>query len=249
MHKQQPLIIKDVRASIGDTEIVKGISLIVNPGEVHIIMGTNGSGKSSFVNALMGHPKFTKVSGELHLGGEELLHAEPNVKARRGLFLSPQYLPTVDGITLAYFLHQVNKVLSDEKKTIMDFYNDAVAKVRAIGIPESLLDRPLHAGLSGGEKKQSEIVSLLVIRPAFALLDEIDSGVDLDALKKIWKGVQELRDEGTGFVLITHYPAILETITPDAVHLIADGRIILSGGAELVSRIEQEGFETIITSL
>lgn len=241
----QILTASTLSAWIGEREVVRNVSLTLRPGELHIIMGQNGSGKSSFVNALMGHPKFTKVEGSLKLGNEELLTAPANVKAKKGIFLSMQHLPAIDGITLAYFLHQAQKSLFEEQRPIMDFYNEAKEKARTVGIPESLLDRPLHAGLSGGEKKQSEILQLLMLKPKFAFLDEIDSGVDIDALKKVWKGIEELRKAGTAFVLITHYPEILRSITPDAVHVMSGGKLIRSGKDELIELIAEEGFAAI----
>jgi Fe-S cluster assembly ATP-binding protein len=235
-----------ISAWVGDREVVHDVALRLRPGELHMLMGKNGSGKSSFVNALMGHPKFSKIEGSLKLGDEELLSVPPNVKAKKGLFLSMQYLPAIDGITLAYFLHQAHKALSDTHVPIMDFYDEAKKQAKAIGIAESLLDRPLHAGLSGGEKKQSEILELLMLRPRFAFLDEIDSGVDIDALKKVWNGIETLRANGTAFVLITHYPSLLQSITPEVVHIMSQGSIIRTGNTALASDIERYGFENII---
>ncbi len=249
MSESKALSAEHICASVGDREVVHDVSLTIHPGELHVLMGQNGSGKSSFVNALMGHPKFSQISGRLRLGEEDILSKEPDEKAKRGLFLSLQHLPAIDGITLAYFLHQVQKTLREAKKPIMEFYKEAKETARRIGIPETLLDRPLHAGLSGGEKKQSEILQLALLAPRFAFLDEIDSGVDVDAMHSVWKGIEECRKGGTGVVLITHYPALLKNITPDYVHIMSGGALVRSGGIELVSQIERGGFKGIHDTL
>jgi Fe-S cluster assembly ATP-binding protein len=240
------LTLKNIHAYIGEREVVRGVSLTLRPGELHILMGTNGSGKSSLVNSLMGHPKFSRITGRMVLGDEDILMETPDQKAKRGLFLSLQHLPSVEGITLAYFLHQVQKALRNSQQPIMEFYEEAKAKARHIGIPENLLDRPLNAGLSGGEKKQSEILQLALQAPKYAFLDEIDSGVDVDAMGSVWKGIEECRRHGTGIVLITHYPSILKSADPDAVHIMANGKIVKSGSAEIVSLIEREGFRGLV---
>jgi len=240
--KKQVLEIQRVSVSVGDTAIVKNVSLKVRSGEVHVLMGKNGSGKSSLVNALMGHPKYTVTAGEMLLNKVPMLNLTPDAKAKVGIILSMQHLPSVEGITLVYFLHQAYKALYGEGKPIMDFYREAQAKARLVGIPESLLDRPLNAGLSGGEKKQSEIIQLLVLKPKFAFLDEIDSGVDIDALKKVWRGIDILREEGTGFILITHYTKYLQKRELNRIHVMEEGSIVSSGDIDLLKRIERKGF-------
>jgi Fe-S cluster assembly ATP-binding protein len=224
------------------TQVVKGVSMKVKPGEVHIIMGRNGSGKSSLVNAVMGHPKYTITKGTVTLGKQNVIELTPEQKAQHGLFLSMQYVPKVEGVTLAYFLHKVHTSLTNERIPIMDYYAQAVDAAKALGIPESFLKRPIHAGLSGGEKKQSEILQLYMMKPKFAFLDEVDSGVDVTAMKKVFAGMSKLKELGTSLVLITHYPDILKRLKPDVVHIMADGKILETGGSELVKKIATRGF-------
>jgi Fe-S cluster assembly ATP-binding protein len=245
MNKPHQLQIKNVSVAVGDTHIVRNVSLTLNSGEIHVLMGRNGSGKSSLANALMGHPRYAVTNGALILDKKPILHLPPNEKAKSGLFLSMQHLPAVDGITLAYFLHQAYKAQFGTGKPIMDFYREAQNAAKSIGIPESLLDRPLHAGLSGGEKKQSEIIQLLMLRPKFAFLDEIDSGVDVDARKKVWRGIEMLRKEGTAFFIVTHHTKLLKNVPIHRVHIMERGALVSTGGAELLAHVERKGFEGI----
>ncbi len=243
MHKKHILDIQKVSVSVGAKQIVPNLSLKVRSGEIHVLMGKNGSGKSTLVNALMGHPRYT-VTGEMSLDNRPILTLSPDAKAKAGIFLSMQHLPSIDGITLAYFLHQAYKAIHGVGKPIMEFYKEAQEKAKSVGIPESLLDRPLYAGLSGGEKKQAEIIQLMVLKPKFAFLDEIDSGVDIDALKKVWRGIEVLRDEGTGFVIITHYTKHLEKIPLHTVHVLDAGKVVAKGGIEILKQVERKGFAT-----
>jgi Fe-S cluster assembly ATP-binding protein len=237
------LNIKNISVETADkTKVVEGLSMKVKPGEVHIIMGRNGSGKTSLVNALMGHPKYNVTNGTIKVGQQDTISLSPEERARLGMFLSMQYVPQVEGITLAYFLHKVHSSLKGDTPPIMDFYADAVKKAKELGISEKLLKRPLHAGLSGGEKKQSEILQLYMLKPKFAFLDEVDSGVDVTAMKKVFAGMNKLREVGTSLILITHYPEILKRLKPDAVHIMEGGKMVESGGSELVKKIARRGF-------
>ena len=245
MTKPHVLSIKNVSVTVGAKPIVHSVSLTVHGGEVHVLAGQNGSGKSSLINALMGHPKYTVTEGDMHLDRQSVLTLSPDQKAKQGLFLSMQHLPAVDGITLAYFLHQAYKAQGGAQKPIMDFYREAQEVAKSVGISEALLDRPLHAGLSGGEKKQSEIIQLLMLKPKFAFLDEIDSGVDVDARKKVWRGVEFLRKGGTGFLIVTHHTKFSKQLPIHKIHIMESGKLIRSGDVALLRHIERKGFEGV----
>jgi len=237
----ETLKINKLSAHVEDKKVVKDVSLEVTRGEVHIVMGHNGSGKTSLLNTVMGHPKYAQKGGSVKLGKSYVTKLSPHEKAKKGLFLSMQHVPEVDGITLAYFLYQTNKELNGESKKIIDFYAEVKELARKFDIDEGFLDRPLNSGLSGGEKKQSEILQLLMLKPDFALLDEIDSGVDVNALNKIQKMVSHLRKQGTGFIIITHNPDMIKKLKPERVHVMKGGRIVESGGPELARSIKQNG--------
>lgn len=235
------LTVHKLNADVDGKKVVRNVSFSVRPGEVHVIMGHNGSGKTSLLNSIMGHPKFEHKSGSVKLGNSYVTKLPPHEKAKKGLFLSMQHVPEIEGITLAYFLYTTNKELNEETKKIVDFYAEVKGLARTFGIDEQFLDRPLNHGLSGGEKKQSEILQLLLLRPRFALLDEIDSGVDLDSLRKVQKAVSNLRREGTGFVIVTHNPDVAKKLKPDVVHLMKSGAITQSGDTDILNRIRKEG--------
>jgi len=246
------LSIQNATVTTDSNQVVTDASLAMESGKVHVIMGPNGSGKSSLVNAIMGHPQYQLASGRVSIDGEDITDASPDKKAKKGIFLSQQYLPEIAGVTLGNFLYQSVKAVKEIDESILSFYKTLGEKVEAIGINKEFLSRELNTDLSGGEKKQSEIIQLLALEPAFALLDEIDSGVDVDSLNKVFAGIEKLRKgvsseasakEGTGFVLITHYTDILNKITPDKVHVMKGGKIVESGGKELVERIKEKGFE------
>lgn len=240
------LELKNVSVETSGKRVVEDVSFTLASGQVHILMGPNGSGKSSLVGALFGHPKYKIIGGELLLDGEDITALPTEKKAKQGLFLSLQYLPSVAGVTLGAFLHRAHKELSGETVPVLEFYKRAEGMAQAIGIDPAFLKRDLNSGLSGGEKKQSEILQLAILKPKFAVLDEIDSGVDVDSLVKVFAAIELLRKEGTGFLLITHYPNILERITPDAVHIMNQGKVVASGGAELAREVSQSGFTTYL---
>jgi Fe-S cluster assembly ATP-binding protein len=204
-------------------------------------MGPNGSGKSSLVNALMGHPHYS-ATGALHLNGRDILGARPEEKAQSGLFLSLQHTPKVAGVTLATFLHKVHVSKTGEDVSVLEYYLALREVAETFGISDSFLDRPLSAGLSGGEKKLSEALQLAVLKPRFAFLDEMDSGVDVDALKKLFGVVSALSAEGTSFLVISHHPSLLTHLTPDTVHIMQNGMLAKSGGRELAEVVLRDGF-------
>lgn len=239
------LEIKNLHVAIEDHEILKGVNLTVNSGEVHAIMGPNGTGKSTLASALMGHPKYQITSGEVYLDGENLLEMEVDERARAGLFLAMQYPAEVPGVTNSDFMRSALKATSGKEIGLFDFALHYEKVVEELKMRPDLAHRYLNEGFSGGERKRNEILQLKVIRPKFAILDEIDSGLDIDALKVVGANVSELVDDKFGCILITHYQRILDHIKPTFVHIMIDGQIVLSGGQELIHKIDQGGYEWI----
>ena len=245
------LEIKDLHVSIEDKEILKGVNLTLKTGEIAAIMGPNGTGKSTLSAAIMGNPIFEVTQGEILLDGENILEMEVDERARLGLFLAMQYPSEIPGITNAEFIRAAMNAgkKDDEKISVRDFIMKLDEKMELLGMKEEMAERYLNAGFSGGEKKRNEILQLLMLEPKFALLDEIDSGLDIDALKVVSKGVNAMRGEGFGAMIITHYQRLLNYITPDIVHVMMDGRVVLSGGPELAARLEKEGYAQIAEEL
>ena len=245
------LEIKDLHVSIEDKEILKGVNLTLKTGEIAAIMGPNGTGKSTLSAAIMGNPIFEVTQGEILLDGENILEMEVDERARLGLFLAMQYPSEIPGITNAEFIRAAMNAgkKDDEKISVRDFIMKLDEKMELLGVKEEMAERYLNEGFSGGEKKRNEILQLLMLEPKFALLDEIDSGLDIDALKVVSKGVNAMRGEGFGAMIITHYQRLLNYITPDIVHVMMDGRVVLSGGPELAARLEKEGYAQIAEEL
>lgn len=245
------LEIKDLHVSIEDKEILKGVNLTLKTGEIAAIMGPNGTGKSTLSAAIMGNPNYEVTQGEILLDGENILELEVDERARLGLFLAMQYPSEIPGITNAEFIRAaMNAGKEDEDKiSVMDFITKLDEKMAFLGMKEEMAERYLNEGFSGGEKKRNEILQLLMLEPKFALLDEIDSGLDIDALKIVSKGVNAMRGNDFGAMIITHYQRLLNYITPDVVHIMMDGRVVLSGGAELAARLEKEGYAKIAEEL
>lgn len=245
------LEIKDLHVSIEDKEILKGVNLTLKTGEIAAIMGPNGTGKSTLSAAIMGNPNYEVTQGEILLDGENILELEVDERARLGLFLAMQYPSEVPGITNAEFIRAAMNAgkEDDDKISVMDFITKLDEKMEFLGMKEEMAERYLNEGFSGGEKKRNEILQLLMLEPKFALLDEIDSGLDIDALKIVSKGVNAMRGDNFGAMIITHYQRLLNYITPDVVHIMMDGRVVLSGDAELAARLEKEGYAKIAEEL
>jgi len=245
------LEIKDLHVSIEDKEILKGVNLKMQTGEIHAIMGPNGTGKSTLSAAIMGNPNYTVTQGEILLDGENILELEVDERARKGLFLAMQYPSEIAGITNAEFMRAAMnaKRAEDDKISVMQFLKKLDEKMDLLNMPEEMAERYLNEGFSGGEKKRNEILQLLMLEPTFAILDEIDSGLDIDALKVVSEGVNAMRGDNFGAMIITHYQRLLNYITPDVVHIMMDGRVVKTGDAELAKRLEAEGYEGISQEL
>ena len=241
------LKIENLRVSIEDKEIIKDFSLEIKGGEIHAIMGPNGTGKSTLAAAIMGHPKYEVTGGSITLNGENVLEMEVDERAKAGLFLAMQYPSEVSGVTNADFLRTAINACRGEGNEIqlMKFIRQLDEKMAMLDMDESFSQRYLNEGFSGGEKKRNEILQLLMLEPKIAILDEIDSGLDIDALKIVAKGVNEMRSPEFGCLIITHYQRLLNYITPDHVHVMMQGRIVKSGGADLAERLEAEGYDWI----
>lgn len=245
------LEIKDLHVSIEEKEILKGVNLIIKTGEIHAIMGPNGTGKSTLSAAIMGHPSYTVTKGEILLDGENVLEMEVDERARAGLFLAVQYPSEIAGVTNAEFMRAAinSRRAEDDKIGIMSFIKKLDEKMAVLDMPEEMAERYLNEGFSGGEKKRNEILQLMMIEPTFAILDEIDSGLDIDALQVVSKGVNAMRGERFGSLIITHYQRLLNYIVPDVVHIMMNGKVVLTGGAELAKRLESEGYKGISEEL
>ena len=245
------LEIKNLHVSVEDKEILKGLNLSLYTGEIAAIMGPNGTGKSTLSAAIMGNPNYEITEGDILFDGESILDLEVDERARLGLFLAMQYPAEIPGITNAEFIRAAMNAgkEDDEKISVLDFITKLDEKMELLGMREEMAERYLNEGFSGGEKKRNEILQLLMLEPKFALLDEIDSGLDIDALKVVSKGVNAMRGEGFGAMIITHYQRLLNYITPDVVHVMMEGKVVLSGGPELAARLEQEGYAKIAEEL
>ncbi|KLO70745.1 Fe-S cluster assembly ATPase SufC [Enterococcus cecorum] len=245
------LEIKDLHVSIEDKEILKGVNLTLKTGEIHAIMGPNGTGKSTLSAAIMGNPNYEVTQGEILLDGQNILELEVDERARLGLFLAMQYPSEIPGITNAEFMRAAINARreEDDKISVREFLKKLDEKMDLLNMPEEMAERYLNEGFSGGEKKRNEILQLLMLEPSFAILDEIDSGLDIDALKVVAKGVNAMRGDDFGALIITHYQRLLNYITPDVVHIMMDGRVALTGDADLAKRLEAEGYAGISKEL
>jgi Fe-S cluster assembly ATP-binding protein len=240
------LEIKDLRVRAEDKEILKGLSLAVEAGEVHAIMGPNGSGKSTLARAIAGHPGYEVTAGSIHYDGRDLLEWQPEERACEGVFMAFQYPVEITGINNAYFLkaalNAVRKHRGEPELDAVEFMQLARSKAALLEMDQSMLNRSVNEGFSGGEKKRNEIFQMAVLEPRLAVLDETDSGLDIDALKIVANGVNALRSPDRAIVVVTHYQRLLNYIVPDVVHVLTDGRIVRSGGKELALELEQKGY-------
>ncbi|HGZ8697809.1 TPA: Fe-S cluster assembly ATPase SufC [Staphylococcus aureus] len=241
------LEIKDLHVSIEDKEILKGVNLTINTDEIHAIMGPNGTGKSTLSSAIMGHPSYEVTKGEVLLDGLNILELEVDERAKAGLFLAMQYPSEITGVTNADFMRSAINAKREEGQEInlMQFIKKLDKNMDFLDIDKDMAQRYLNEGFSGGEKKRNEILQLMMLEPKFAILDEIDSGLDIDALKVVSKGINQMRGENFGALMITHYQRLLNYITPDKVHVMYAGKVVKSGGPELAKRLEEEGYEWV----
>ncbi len=243
------LEIRNLHARVEETPILKGINLSVKPGEVHAIMGPNGSGKSTLANIIAGRDDYEVTDGEILFDGEDILELAVDERAVRGLFLAFQYPVEIPGVSNAYFLRSalnaVRKFRGEPEIDALRFMNLVKEKAQQLGLDNSMLQRSVNEGFSGGEKKRNEIFQMAVLEPRIAVLDETDSGLDIDALKVVADGVNALRGQDRGFLVVTHYQRLLNYIVPDFVHILMDGRIVKSGGKELALEMEERGYQWI----
>jgi Fe-S cluster assembly ATP-binding protein len=244
------LDIKGLRATVGDKEILKGITLTVNPGEVHAVMGPNGSGKSTLAQVLAGHPAYEVTGGSVEYDGEDLLEMDAEVRAQKGVFLAFQYPVEIPGVSNAYFLraayNEIRKARGEEEIDPMSFADLMDEKMKLVEMDPAMLTRSVNTGFSGGEKKRNEILQMAVLEPRLAILDETDSGLDIDALRIVAHGVNSLKRPDSATIVVTHYQRLLNYIVPDYVHVLANGRIVRSGGKDLALELEAKGYDWLL---
>jgi Fe-S cluster assembly ATP-binding protein len=244
------LDIQSLRAGIAEREILKGIDLTVKPGEVHAVMGPNGSGKSTLAQVLAGNPAYEVLGGTVNYKGEDLLELDPEVRAQRGIFLAFQYPVEIHGVTNAYFLrsayNEIRKARGEEEIDPLEFLDLVEEKMKLVEMDPAMLNRSVNSGFSGGEKKRNEILQMAVLEPSLAILDETDSGLDIDALRIVAEGVNHLKRADNATIVVTHYQRLLNYIVPDYVHVLAHGRIVRSGGKELALELEERGYDWVL---
>jgi Fe-S cluster assembly ATP-binding protein len=243
------LEINDLHAGIGEREILKGITLQVNAGEVHAVMGPNGSGKSTLAQVLAGNPSYEVTRGTVQYSGQNLLEMDPEVRAQNGIFLAFQYPVEIPGVSNAYFLrsgyNEIRKANGMEEVDPLEFLDMVEEKLKLVDMDKAMLSRSVNQGFSGGEKKRNEIFQMAVLAPRLAILDETDSGLDIDALRIVAEGVNKLRSPDNATIVVTHYQRLLNYIVPDFVHVLANGRIVKSGGKELALELEEKGYDWV----
>ncbi len=241
------LVIDDLHASVEDTAILKGVSLTVERGEVHALMGPNGSGKSTLANVLMGHPDYLVTGGRILYQGEDITAWTPDQRGRAGMFLAFQYPEEIPGVSVVNFLRSALSNRTGTDYTVLELRLTVMDTMKELGMDSSFADRYLNEGFSGGERKRNEILQMAILQPELAIMDETDSGLDIDALRIVAEGVTRVASPERGFLIITHYQRMLDYITPDIVHVFMDGRIVETGDAGLAERIEEQGYDAFRT--
>ncbi len=241
------LTIEDLQVSVDGQPILRGVDLVVNRGEIHAMMGPNGSGKSTLAKVLMGHPSYEITRGTILFKGEDITEADPPSRARMGMFLAFQYPEEVPGVTVTNFLRTALSNRTGIDYTVLELRLRVMDAMNALGMDSTFADRYVNQGFSGGERKRNEVLQMAVLEPELAIMDETDSGLDIDALKVVAEGVNRLTDSERGFLVITHYQRLLDHITPHHVHVLVEGRIVESGGAWLARRLEDQGYESLRT--
>ena len=239
------LEIKDLHVSVEDKEILKGINLTIKTGETHALMGPNGNGKSTLLSTIMGHPKYKVTQGSITLDGEDVLSMSVDERSRKGIFLGMQYPEAIPGVTNSDFLRAAVNARRDEPMKLCTFIRKLDSAIDELKMDENLAHRYLNEGFSGGEKKRNEILQMKLLDPKFALLDEIDSGLDVDALKIVSDAINNMKSDHLGYVIVSHYDRLYELVKPTHVHVLVDGKIVVDGGYEIAERINKEGFEWV----
>ncbi|RME77849.1 Fe-S cluster assembly ATPase SufC [Candidatus Woesearchaeota archaeon] len=242
------LEIKNLHVQVEGKEILKGVTFTIEKGKVYALMGPNGSGKSTLSKVIMGHPHYEVTAGEILLDGKDVLSMSPDERSRAGLFMSFQQPVEIPGVTMSSFLRMAVQAHQEEKLNLVEFHKQVKEKMAELGIDSAFLRRYLNEGFSGGEKKRAEILQMALLKPSFAILDETDSGLDVDSLRVVSEGINKLRGSDIGILLITHYTRILNHIEPDVVHVLRDGKIVKSGGKELAHDIEEHGYDHILNN-
>ena len=237
------LAVDDLHASVDGEPILRGVNLTARRGEIHAIMGPNGSGKSTLAKVLMGHPGYEVTSGTVSFKGEDITEADPPTRANMGMFLAFQYPEEIPGVSVVNFLRTALSNRTGVDYTVLELRLRVMDAMESLGMDASFADRYVNQGFSGGERKRNEVLQMAVLEPELAIMDETDSGLDIDALRVVAEGVNRLAGSERGFVVITHYQRLLDYVTPDHVHVLVDGRIVTSGGAELARQLEEEGYE------
>lgn len=238
------LVIEGLRVAVEGKEILRGLNLTVNRGETHALMGPNGSGKSTLANTLMGHPRYEVLDGSIRLNGEELIGLAPDKRAQKGMFLAFQYPVAIPGVRMGDFLRAATRATQSEQMSALEFRKRLRGKMDMLKMDQAFAARDVNEGFSGGEKKRAEVLQMAMLQPAIAVLDEIDSGLDIDALRTVAEGVEAIAGPEMGLLMITHYQRLLNYVKPDHIHVLVRGRIVASGGLEIVEKLEAEGYES-----